>query len=215
MLSPWIFQRANSLEGRLRRKDNFISNHNHLIFISSSFLFLFIFKPDLQIPFSNWMPRNCRGHYFHGNSVFPIGKGYAVCVPAHSNPCGSISWTRHVNGARIQPCQLSPLFHSWRLGGAFIKIKKYFTVMHFWCGSALCRTGTRQLLSGWSMLFCVLHILICGGWANITVAWLFFLFFFSFGVICFFPSWEHLLARLCPDSCWPGLLKSVLRIKFP
>lgn len=48
--------------------------------------------------------------YSHGNSGFPIGKGYAVRV----QPC---LMDKHENVAEIQHSQLSPLLHSWTLGG--------------------------------------------------------------------------------------------------
>lgn len=63
------------------------------------------------------------------------------------------------------------------------------------CGSLLCGPGTRLPLSG-PTCHSVLHILICGGWAKTTVAGLFFLLFFSFGVIWFSDSWVHLQVRL-------------------
>lgn len=69
---------------------------------------------------------------------------------------------KHENVADIQHSQLSPLLHPWTLGGTFIKIKKYFTVMHFCCGSILCSTGTRLPLSGPNMPFCASHFNLWG-----------------------------------------------------
>lgn len=93
--------------------------------------------------------------YSHSNRGFPTGKGYAACV----QPCLT---DKHENVAEIQHSQLSPLLHPWTLGGAFIKIKKYFTVMHFCCGSVLCSTGTRLPLSGSNMPFCASHFNLWG-----------------------------------------------------